>query len=333
MQHENFQVDPLDIYARVARFPLSMRSPYAIRGTGLSKHFGSLRAVDDISFVVDVGEFFGFLGPNGAGKTTTVRMLTGILPPTSGSIEILGRDLESQKLEAKQKMGVVPEMANAYPDLTVWQNMMLMGELYGVGKARRDERASELLDILELDGRERQRAKVLSKGLRQRLLIAMALIHEPTLLFLDEPTSGLDVKSTRVIRELLISLNSDGTTIFLTTHNIEEANQLCDRVCIVNKGRIAATGSPANLRASFQRVQSVTVAFDHVADPSPFRELDRVTELKMEGDKIRLVTDDPTGVAIRVVELAREMGLTIADLEIQRPSLEDVFVQITEEVP
>ena len=172
----------------------------AIEVSSLSKHYGEIRAVDGISFEVKKGELFGFLGPNGAGKTTTQRML----------------------------MGVVPEMSNAYIDLSAWDNLMLMGELYGVSKKKRKQKAMELLEIFGLEDRKDQKTKGFSKGMKQRLILVMALIHEPELLFLDEPTSGLDMQSARLIRNLVRELNQNGATVFLTTHNIEEANQMCD---------------------------------------------------------------------------------------------------------
>lgn len=304
---------------------------YAIRAQDLAKFYGPLHAVDGVSFVVKKGEIFGFLGPNGAGKTTTVRMLTGVLPPTRGEAEVLGYDMKRDRIFAKYRSGVVPEMANAYPDLSVWDNLMLMGELYGVPRSKRRERGEELLSIFDLKEKRGQKAKALSKGLRQRLLIAMALVHEPELLFLDEPTSGLDVRSARSIRELLVSINRDGSTVFLTTHNIEEANQLCHRVAMLRKGRIAAAGAPHELRSTFQRVQSVEVSFDQDVEASSLSAIEGVRSTIPQGRGFRLLTDSPTEVASEVVELARGKGWKILSLEIKGPTLEDVFLEVTGE--
>ncbi len=305
---------------------------YAVRVQDLTKHYGDVHAVDGIGFVVKKGEFFGFLGPNGAGKTTTVRMLTGILPPTRGEIEVLGYDLAREGILAKHRIGVVPEMANAYPDLSVWNNLMLMGELYGVERSRRHDRGEELLEAFGLMDRSKQKTKALSKGLRQRLLIAMALVHDPELLFLDEPTSGLDVRSARLIRGLLVSLNDQGSTIFLTTHNIEEANQLCDRVSIINRGKIAATGTPEDLRSTIQSVQSVLVRFeDGAGDMSQLSLVEGVRSVRKERDAFRLLTDDPTDVACKIVGLAGKRAWPIQSMQILGPTLEDAFLGITEE--
>ena len=181
-----------------------------IHASNLTKIFGKSTAVDHISFDVQKGEIFGFLGPNGAGKTTTTRMLTGVIPPDAGTATILGHDIRSEPVLAKQGFGVVPETSNAYTDLTAWQNLMLMGELYGLPRARAEQRSSDLLGMVGLLERKDQKVQAYSKGMKQRLILAMALIHEPELLFLDEPTSGLDVQSTQMILSLLRDLNNKG---------------------------------------------------------------------------------------------------------------------------
>ncbi|MFQ6040476.1 MAG: ATP-binding cassette domain-containing protein [Candidatus Poribacteria bacterium] len=303
----------------------------AIEVSSLSKHFGEIRAVDGISFDVKAGELFGFLGPNGAGKTTTQRMLTGILKPDSGSIHIMEFDLLKNPFDAKMLMGVVPEMSNAYIDLSAWDNLMLMGELYGAPKKKRKQKAMELLEIFGLQDRKDQKTKGFSKGMRQRLILAMALIHEPKLLFLDEPTSGLDVQSVRLIRNLVRELNQNGVTVFLTTHNIEEANSMCDRVAIINSGKIAAIDRPENLRNTIQSSQSVEVAFDKpISDLEPLQAIEGISEVRKEGDKLRLYTDKPGDIACQLVEYANDHKLQVLALNTLGPSLEDVFVHLTD---
>ena len=234
-----------------------------IHASDLTKVFGKSIAVDHISFDVQKGEIFGFLGPNGAGKTTTTRMLTGVIPLDAGTATILGYDIRSDPVQAKQGFGVVPETSNAYTDLTAWQNLMLMGELYGLEHARAEQRSSDLLEMVGLLERKDQKVQAYSKGMKQRLILAMALIHEPELLFLDEPTSGLDVQSTQMILSLLRDLNRQGTTIFLTTHNMEEANRLCHRVGIIRGGKMVAIDAPEKLKTAIDRVHKIEVSFDH----------------------------------------------------------------------
>src|SRR5674536_330737 len=199
----------------------------AIDVSHLVKKFGTHAAVNDISFSVGSGETFGFLGPNGAGKTTTIRVLTGISSPTSGTATIFGHDIVRETVTALQSMGIVSETSNVYTDLTGWQNMMFSAQLYRVGRSERDKNATELLKRFELYERRRDKVHGFSKGMRRRLTIAMGLVNSPRLLFLDEPTSGLDVQSNLIIRDMISDLIAEGVTVFLTTHNIEEANVLC----------------------------------------------------------------------------------------------------------
>jgi ABC-2 type transport system ATP-binding protein len=202
----------------------------AIEVENLTKYYGNLLAVDHISFAVRQGEVFGFLGPNGAGKTTTQRMLTTLLEPTEGRIVTFGHDLARDAHQVKRRMGLVPEESNIYTELTAWDNLMFIAQLYCVPRSERASRAQEWLEAFGLWEKRGVKADNFSKGMRRRLSIAMAIIHKPSLLFLDEPTPGLDAQSSRAIRDLIRQLNAEGTTIFLTTHQIEEANQLCDRV-------------------------------------------------------------------------------------------------------
>ncbi|MFW5898643.1 MAG: ABC transporter ATP-binding protein, partial [Candidatus Saliniplasma sp.] len=206
----------------------------AVEAEGLSKRFAEVVAVDDVSFEVPRGQFFGFLGPNGAGKTTTIRMLTGLITPDSGRALI--EDIDSQKdpIHAKMKMGVIPEFGNIYADLTAEENLHLAGKFYGMSKKERKKRVREILKVMDLEERRDHSLHTFSKGMKQRINIGCAIIHDPPVLFLDEPTSGLDVQSKRLVVKLIQKMNEKGTTIFLTTHNIQEANELCERVGIIN---------------------------------------------------------------------------------------------------
>ena len=301
-----------------------------VKVSDLTKSYGEVLAVDRISFQVADREFFGFLGPNGAGKTTTIRMMTGVIKPDSGTATIKGYDILKDPLHAKQIMGILPEMANAYIDLTAWQNLMFLGELYGVPSMHRSERAVVLLKKFGLYDRRDQLVKAFSKGMKQRLLICMALLNDPEILFLDEPTGGLDVQSARLIREMLQELNQNGTTIFLTTHNMDEANQLCDRVAIINSGKIAATDRPEKLRAMGMKLQAVEVAFDRAVDTESLASLPKVVQAEKIGDKVRLYAKDPNELIFQLVEYARVNSLKFITLNVLTPSLEDVFVRLTE---
>src|SRR5512136_1165495 len=271
---------------------------HAIEVDHLSKHFGALVALNEISFTVAQGETFGFLGPNGAGKTTTIRLLTGISPPTGGKATIFGHDIVKETTAARKTMGIVHETSNIYDDLSAWQNLMFSAELYTIGKKEREQRGKELLELFGLYERRADKVHGFSKGMKRRLTLAMGLINNPRLLFLDEPTSGLDVQSNLIIRDVIRDLTSRGVTVFLTTHNIEEANLTCDRVAIINKGRIAAIDSPERLKSTIQSVQSVEVAFDPVPAHAEdgLRGIATVSEVRKLGDKFRLITKDPPAV-------------------------------------
>lgn len=303
----------------------------AIETSGLTKYYGELLAVDHITLDVRQGEIFGFLGPNGAGKTTTVRMLTGIIKPSEGVGKVMSHDIQREPLRAKQAIGVVPEMSNAYVDLSAWDNLMLMGELYGVSKKDRERTAGRLLQDFGLYDRRNQLVKGFSKGMKQRLLLAMALINEPRVLFLDEPTSGLDVESARMIKSFIQELNKGGVTVFLTTHNMEEANQLCDRVAIINRGKIVAVDSPEKLRATSSDLQSVVVSFDKPVKEEEIPDIPAISGIVRMGDKLKFYTSDPSTVVMSLTNFARKRGLKIMNLNTLAPSLEDVFVRLSKE--
>lgn len=311
--------------------PVSQLRMNAIEVSEISKQFGHVIALDRISFKVIKGETFGFLGPNGAGKTTTIRILTGISRPTSGHATIFGYDIEREYLLARRYLGIVSETSNVYDELSAWENMMFTAELYYVPRAARESKAKELLELFGLYERRNDLAHGFSKGMKRRLTLAMGLINDPELVFLDEPTSGLDVASNLIIRDVIRELNRKGVTIFLTTHNIEEANVTCDRVAIINKGRIAAIDSPERLKSTIQSVQSVEVAFDRPV-PEALEILSRfpgVNEVKKEGDKVKIYTANPADIIPLIVSYADREHFRVISMNTLGPSLEDVFIRLT----
>jgi ABC-2 type transport system ATP-binding protein len=301
----------------------------SIVAEGLTKKFGNFVAVDDISFSVRTGEFFGILGPNGAGKTTTIRMLTGVLKPEKGRIEIDGIDLKKQPLKAKQRMGVIPEVGTVYVDLTARENLELFGRYYGLIKEVRKGRADELLKDLGLHDRADEVVKNFSKGMRQRISIGCAIVHEPSVLFLDEPTEGLDVQSRRMIVDKVKALNAKGCTVILTTHNIEDASRLCQRVCIINRGKIVTIDSPEHLKSTFEKTQSIEVSFDKKVDCALFSS-QCVIRMEEHGDKLRIFTSNLGETLDLIMAIKEKYGLNIVSLTTLGPSLEDVFVKLTE---
>ncbi len=303
----------------------------AIEARGLTKYYGKLLAVDNIDFDIGDGEIFGFLGPNGAGKTTTVMMLTTLLEPTAGTIKIHGYDLSKESLAVRALMGIVPEESNVYTELTAEDNLLFAGKIYKMPRKARKRRAEELLEMFGLSDRAHVKTQEFSRGMRRRLTVAMALIHEPKILFLDEPISGLDVQSARHIRTLVRNLNESGVTVFLTTHQIEVASELCHRVAIIDNGRIATIGTPDELKANIESVQTVVVTFDATGEDNvpSLAGLPGVNHEVKSGNQRRLYTDSPADVIPAVVDFARKHGLRITNLSTLGPSLEDVFLKIT----
>jgi len=301
----------------------------AIEARHLIKRFGTVTAVNDVSLTVREGETFGFLGPNGAGKTTTMRLLTSVLTPDAGTVLINGIDIHRHPLDAKMQMGVIPENSSVYADMSAEQNLHLSGQMYGMSRALREERIDEILSRMGLSEKRRLPVRTFSKGMKQRVSIACAIIHRPKVLFLDEPTSGLDVQSRRLVIETIRQMNEQGSTIFLTTHNIEEANTLCQTVCIINKGKIVAQDSPERLKKMFDTTQSVEVSFDRAVTRDLFA-AEGILRAEQCGDKWRLYTDNPDMILKYLVGRAEHESIGITSLTTSGPSLEEAFVTLTE---
>jgi ABC-2 type transport system ATP-binding protein len=220
----------------------------------LGKNYNSFPALDGVNFSIRKGEVFGLLGPNGAGKTTTIRILSGLLKPSSGRALIMGNDVVKEPVEVKKSIGVVPETSNLYPELTCFDNLVFAGRLYGMESEKVKIKADELLTMFGLREKRNALFSKLSSGMRRRLTMAASLIHGPPVLFLDEPTTGLDVMSARALREIIQSLKRKGITILLTTHYIEEADRLCDRIAMIVKGRVIVIDTPETLKKSVSAV-------------------------------------------------------------------------------
>jgi ABC-2 type transport system ATP-binding protein len=298
----------------------------------LTKYFDSFLAVDHVSFEVEAGEIFGFLGPNGAGKTTTLRMLTNLTRPSEGTASILGMDTVRDSLAVKAVVGIVPEASNVFFELTTLANLTFTGALYGLRKKKAAERADELINLFDLEPYRKKKSVELSMGFRRRLTIAMSLMHDPRVVFLDEPTSGLDVESARLIRDIIQDLHKNGVTVFITTHNMEEANQLCHRIAVINHGDLIAVDTPERLKQAATEAQGIEVSFDRefkAEDEQGLGGLPCVSEVRPLGDKYHLVTSDPPCVLDAIYPFMSERGLKPVSINTFGPSLEDVFVKLT----
>lgn len=273
-----------------------------IRTEELTRKYDGLRAVDRLTFQVQPGEVFGFLGPNGAGKTTTILMLTGQLKPTSGAASIAGFDIVKQRPQIKPLIGVVFEQQNLYERMSGRDNLAFFARLHGVSSKRVDD----FLEMMELQHRAKDKVQTYSNGMKQRLLIARALLNEPRMLFLDEPTRGLDPTAARAIREKIRSLGEQGTTIFLTTHYMEEADQLCQRVAFISEGRIIAMDTPRNLKLRFG---------------------ERKASILLEDGREEIIALDDAGEAARMTAWVE--GGKVLTVHSQEATLEDVFIHLT----
>ena len=298
--------------------------------SNLTKYYGNLLAVEQISFEVKNKELFGFLGPNGAGKTTTINMLTGITKPTSGKAYIAGYDITKEPIKAKELIGVVPDVSGVYDELTAWGNINFSAKLHSVPKEKRKTRSKELLELFDLYDRRDDRVGTFSRGMKKRLMIATTLIYEPKIIFLDEPTTGLDVQSSRQIRDLIKEMNKDGTTFFLTTHYIEEADQLCQRIAIINKGKIITVDTPERLKKMVQTENIVEISFNNAADFSEkLKELAHIKNVVRVADKFRLYVEDPSETLPLIVDFASHNQLKVTSIITLKPTLEDAFVSLT----
>jgi ABC-2 type transport system ATP-binding protein len=303
----------------------------AIEAHGLAKRFGDVLAVDSVDFEVHEGEVFGFLGPNGAGKTTTINMLTGLARPTSGTILFFGHDVTRNVKKVQHLMGVVPDESNLYPELDGFANLCFCASLYGMGRRERETRATELLEQFGLAEVAKRKFAACSRGMKRKLTIAAGIIHRPPILFLDEPTTGIDVASARQIRQLLAALNKAGTTIFLTTHYIEEAERLCNRIAFIVDGRMVRVDTLANLVRDVQDKHIVQLMLTSGADDllGRLRESFHDVEFECVSDSaLRVHAARPLPLA-PLIRFFEEHDVQVTEARIIRPSLEDVFVEIT----
>ncbi len=302
-----------------------------IEVNNLTKRFGDFTAVDHISFSIHAGEVFGFLGPNGAGKTTTINMLTGLARPTEGTMIISGHDGNKEMKKVQGSIGIVPDESNLYDDMSGFENLTFCASLYGIPKNIREKCAIELLDQFGLSSAGKRQFKAYSKGMKRKLTIAAGVIHSPSILFLDEPTTGIDVESARQIRKWIRELNNKGTTIFLTTHYIEDAERLCDRIGFIVNGKVVRVSHIEDLMKNTKDENIMELSLDHPSEPYQQKLLETIPSIRIQRsqkDKIRIESDNPIDL-IPFLHFFHQHGVKILEARIIRPSLEEVFVSIT----
>jgi lipooligosaccharide transport system ATP-binding protein len=298
-----------------------------VEARALSKRFGGFVAVDGVDFAIEPGEAFGFLGPNGAGKTSTMRMIGCVSPRTSGELQVLGLDPEHDGPAIRSRLGVVPQEDNLDNELTVWDNMIVYGRYFGLPRAVIKERATDLLEFVQLADRRDSKVDPLSGGMKRRLTIARGLINTPELVLLDEPTTGLDPQARHLLWERLYRLKRQGVTLVLTTHYMDEAEQLCDRLVIMDQGRIVAEGSPRQLIEQHVTREVVEVRLDLATEPTAAAEKLRVFGERVEplADRVLVYTHDGDALAQKVAS----DGFGETSVLVRRSGLEDVFLRLT----
>lgn len=312
-------------------FSPTLDPPAMIEVKNLSKQFDTVKALDGINFDVIRGELFGYLGPNGAGKTTTINILTGLARPNTGDIQIAGQDCSKNPKAAQHLIGIVPDESNLYPELTGSQNLDFCGALYGIPRQKRQRRAKELLETFGLQEAAQRKFGNYSKGMKRKLTIAAGIIHKPQILFLDEPTTGIDVASARQIRQLIADLHHVGTTIFLTTHYIEEAERLCERIAFIVKGQIVRVDTVANLLQPLQKRKAMLISvsnktndlIDQLAAAFPEFKFQEISAGRVHVESSETISIGP------LVRLIEDLGAEVTEAHRVRPSLEEVFMRVT----
>jgi ABC-2 type transport system ATP-binding protein len=298
-----------------------------ITANGLTRRFGELAAVDKLDLHIERGEVFGFLGPNGAGKTTTIRMLSALIAPTSGSATIAERTLGRENRAIRQNVGVLTETPGLYKRLSAWDNLLFFAKLYGI--AEPEKQAEKYLKMFELWERRNGAAGSFSKGMRQKLALARALLHEPEVLFLDEPTAGLDPEAAKTVRELIESLRSKDRTIFLCTHNLDEADRLCDRIALF-KSRLLTVGDPQSLKEAMYGRRTVV----HLANPNPgiegLLDLPFITKTEWIDGRLLVSLSDPETENPILVRKLVELGADVQFVSELKVSLEDLYLDLME---
>ena len=309
-----------------------MQENKAIEVSGITKRYGSMTAVDEVSFDVMEGDIFGFLGPNGAGKTTLIRMLTTLLKPTDGNAKVGCCDVVREPEKVRRQIGVVPQAMTSDLDLTGYENMDIYGRFYGISSKERKERIQQLLEMVGLTGRAKDLVASYSGGMRRRLEIARVLVHRPKILFLDEPTIGLDPQSRHVVWDFLRKLiEGYSMTVFLTTHYMEEAEALCNSVAIIDSGKIIVIGSPDELKAQIPGNDIISLSFEHIPEDlaGRIKALAFVHSVSREDSSLRVYVDNGAVNLPLLLDEVKSFGVKIHSATIHEQSLEDVFIHHT----
>jgi len=314
-----------------ATIPMSPKEAIpAIELRDLCKTFGKRNAVDHLTLTVRQGEILGLLGPNGSGKTTTINMISGLSLPTSGEIKVLGYDLRHQVRRVRQVLGVVPQETALYEELTAWANMDFHADLFGVPRKEKKERIIRILELVQLLDRKDARVSTFSGGMKRRLALGRALLHEPQLIFLDEPTLGVDVQARRALWDHILLLREQGKTVLITTNYLEEAQVLCDRLAIIDHGKLVVLDTPQHLKRTYggQVVELETTEPANAIVQAQLRNLPGVKVVQQEGNRLKVTTEGANHCVPGIVNLVSH-EYTLSDFVLREPTLDEIFLRLT----
>jgi ABC-2 type transport system ATP-binding protein len=300
----------------------------AVEMIDLCKDFGSFRAVDHLSLTVQQGEIFGLLGPNGSGKTTTINMISGLSVPTRGSVRVMGYDVRHQALQVRRILGSIPQETALYEELTAWDNMDFHADLFGVPRKEKKERIVRLLELVQLLDRKASRVSTFSGGMKRRLAIARALLHDPALIYLDEPTLGVDVQARRAIWDYCLALRDQGKTVLITTNYLEEAQALCERLAIIDHGKLITVDTPAHLKQTYGGTILELETSQPFAEVEQIKELPGVKEVQQEGRRLKITTAGVDHVVPQIVTMV-SLNADLRDLAVREPTLDEIFLHLT----
>ena len=300
----------------------------AIEMIDLCKTFGPLRAVDHLSLEVKPGEIFGLLGPNGSGKTTTINMLSGLSVPTSGEVKVMGNEVRRHAREVRQILGAVPQETALYEELSAWTNMAFHADLFGLPRHAKKERITTMLQLVQLLDRKDSRVATFSGGMKRRLALGRALLHDPALIYLDEPTLGVDIQARRAIWDYILSLRDQGKTVLITTNYLEEAQALCERLAIIDHGKLVALDTPQHLKQTYGgSVVEVETAWPSGAQEA-LQAVEGVKEVRQEETHLTITTEGIHNVVPHIINLVSQ-GNELRDLALREPTLDEIFLRLT----
>ncbi len=300
----------------------------AIEMIDLCKSFGSFQAIDHLSLTVQKGEIFGLLGPNGSGKTTTINMISGLSVPSSGEVRVLGYDVRREARQVRRLLGSVPQETALYEELTAWTNMDFHADLFGIPRREKKERITRLLDLVQLSERKHSRVGTFSGGMKRRLALARALLHDPELIYLDEPTLGVDVQARRAIWDYCLAMRDQGKTVLITTNYLEEAQVLCERLAIIDRGKLIAVDTPAHLKQTFGGNVLELETARPLASLESIKALEGVKEVTQEDRRIKVTTTGVDHIVPQVITLVSQQD-QLRDISVREPNLDEIFLQLT----